>query len=120
LPQGGRSRRAAQSAGEDARTRMLHSPARMKKPIVAIDGPSGAGKGTVAKAVASALGLRHVDTGAMYRAVAWKALHEGRSLDDERAVAEIADRAQIRVDSGTVAIDGHDVTRAIRTPEIDR
>jgi cytidylate kinase len=92
----------------------------MKKIIVAIDGPSGAGKGTVAKAVAAALGVRHVDTGAMYRAVAWKALQEQLPLDDEEAVAAVASRAQISVDSGSVFIDGHDVTRAIRTAEIDR
>lgn len=91
----------------------------MKKLIVAIDGPSGAGKGTVAKAVADALGIRHVDTGAMYRAVAWKALEEQLPLDDEQAIAGVASRAQISVDSGRVSIDGHDVTRAVRTTEID-
>jgi cytidylate kinase len=88
--------------------------------IVAIDGPSGAGKGTVARAVASALGFRHVDTGAMYRAVGWKALRTGVSPDDEPAVAAIARTADIHVEAGTVTIDGDDVTSAIRTPEIDR
>ena len=58
--------------------------------VVAIDGPSGAGKGTVARAVARSLRWRYVDTGAMYRAVAWKAQHEGRSLDDEEAVAAVS------------------------------
>ena len=55
--------------------------------IIAIDGPSGAGKGTVARAVATALGYQHVDTGAMYRAIAWKALCEGVDLGDEQAAA---------------------------------
>jgi cytidylate kinase len=88
-------------------------------PIIAIDGPSGAGKGTVARAVAGRLGYRHVDTGAMYRAVAWKAVQEGIDLADETAVAAIAERAVFDLDDGRVAIDGHDVSRAIRTPEID-
>ena len=92
----------------------------MKRLIIAIDGPSGAGKGTIARTLAQALGYRHVDTGAMYRAVGWKARHEQVPLDDEAAVAALAGRATIAVDDGLVAIDGHDVTRAIRTPDIDR
>jgi cytidylate kinase len=91
----------------------------MRRLIIAIDGPSGAGKGTVARSIARALGYRHVDTGAMYRAVGWKALHDRLALDDEPAVASIAQQAEIHVDE-RVTIDGHDVTRAIRTPEIDR
>jgi len=91
----------------------------VKPLIVAIDGPSGAGKGTVARAVASALGYRHVDSGAMYRAVGWKALRDGVSLDDEEAVARLATTSRIEVAPG-VTIDGIDVSRAIRTPEIDR
>jgi len=92
----------------------------MKPLIVAIDGPSGAGKGTVARAVAEELGYKHVDSGAMYRAVAWKALHEGIALDREDDVAGLADASYIDVTTWRVTIDGHDVTRAIRTPEIDR
>lgn len=92
----------------------------MKPLIIAIDGPSGAGKGTVARSVASQLGYRHVDSGAMYRAVGWKALRENVPLDDDVAVADLARRARIDVNSSAVTIDGHDVTRAIRTPEIDR
>lgn len=88
--------------------------------IIAIDGPSGAGKGTVARSVARALGYRHVDTGAMYRSVAWAGLHRQVPLDDEEAVAALAARAKIEVSEERVAIDGVDVTRAIRTPEIDR
>jgi len=91
----------------------------MPRLIIAIDGPSGAGKGTIARAISEALGYRHVDTGAMYRAVGWKATYEGIPLDDEAAVSALARRAEIVVEGGVVAIDGHDVTRAIRTPEID-
>lgn len=87
--------------------------------IIAIDGPSGAGKGTVAREVAQRLGYRHIDTGAMYRAVAWKALREGVDLADEEASANAAGRAHVIVGDGVVLVDGHDVARAIRTPEID-
>jgi cytidylate kinase len=87
--------------------------------IIAIDGPSGAGKGTVARAVAARLGYRHVDTGAMYRAVAWKALQDGIDLQDERGVAAIGSRAVFDLEGGRVVIDGDDVAQAIRTPEID-
>ena len=63
----------------------------MRRLIIAIDGPSGAGKGTVARAVAAALGYRHVDSGAMYRAVGWKALRDGVPLENENAVADARD-----------------------------
>ncbi len=86
--------------------------------IIAIDGPSGAGKGTVARTLAERLGYRHVDTGAMYRAVAWRAMAQGLDLADADAVAAVARQADIVVGHQT-SIDGHDVTRAIRTPEID-
>ena len=81
----------------------------MKATVIAIDGPSGAGKGTVARAVARALRYRHVDTGAMYRALAWKALQAGVDPDDEAAVAALADRATFDLEGGRVGIDGHDV-----------
>jgi cytidylate kinase len=88
--------------------------------IIAIDGPSGAGKGTLARAVAEALRYVHVDTGAMYRAVAWKALHDSIPLDDERRVAHLARSSSLDLTAGRVVIDGHDVTREIRTAAIDR
>lgn len=93
------------------------SPGRL---VIAIDGPSGAGKGTVARAIAARLGYRHVDTGAMYRAVAWRALDRGLLLDDPSAVASLAAAARIELGDGRVTIDGRDVTQAIRTPAIDR
>jgi cytidylate kinase len=93
------------------------SPGRL---VIAIDGPSGAGKGTVARAIAARLGYRHVDTGAMYRAVAWMALERGLLLDDPAAVAGLASTARIELGDGRVTIDGRDVTQAIRTPAIDR
>ncbi len=95
--------------------------------IVAIDGPSGAGKSTVAKAVAKELGFSCLDTGAMYRAIAWQALHNGVSLDDEAALGEIArtyDIAFGHVEGDPVPkrvfIGDAEVTDAIRTAEIDR
>ena len=87
--------------------------------IIAIDGPSGAGKGTIARAVAKRLGYGHVDTGAMYRALAWNALHHGIDLSDEAAVSALGQRTEFDVSDGRVRVDGHDVATAIRTPEMD-
>ncbi|HIY84452.1 MAG TPA: (d)CMP kinase [Candidatus Rubneribacter avistercoris] len=95
--------------------------------IIAIDGPSGAGKSTVAKAVARTLGFSCLDTGAMYRAVAWQALEDGASLEDAEALGRIAREREIAFfhDPGDpmpkgVSIGGQDVSAAIRTAEIDR
>ena len=88
--------------------------------VIAIDGPSGAGKGTLARTVAERLGYTHVDTGAMYRAVAWKAQHDGLPLDDDAKVSELAEQSAIRQEDGRITIDGFDVTRDIRTPAIDK
>ena len=95
--------------------------------IIAIDGPSGAGKSTVAKAVARKLGFSCLDTGAMYRAVAWRAVQDGVPFDDDEALGAIARTQEIAfthqpgepLPSG-VSIGGADVTAAIRTAEIDR
>jgi cytidylate kinase len=92
----------------------------MKPLIIAIDGPSGAGKGTVARIIAAELGYRHVDSGAMYRVVGWKALRDGVPLDDENRVAQLADASRIDISTTHVKVDDVEVTRAIRTPEIDR
>ncbi len=88
--------------------------------IIAIDGPSGVGKGTVARAVADALGYRHVDTGSMYRGVAWRALHDQVPLDDEPALTALAERLAIDIAGGGIRVDGIDLSAAIRNPEIDR
>ena len=95
--------------------------------IVAIDGPSGAGKSTVAKAAAKRLGFSCLDTGAMYRAIAWKALADGVSFDDVEALGAIARDNEIEfghVEGDPVPrrvfISGTEVTDAIRTAEIDR
>lgn len=87
--------------------------------VIAVDGPSGAGKGTVARAVARALAYAHIDTGAMYRAVAWRAQQLGVDLADTGAVVHVAESSTIDLRDGT-HIDGHDVSSAIRTPDIDR
>jgi cytidylate kinase len=70
--------------------------------------------------VAARLGYRHIDTGAMYRAVGWKAVNERIPVDDEARIAALARQADITVDGGTVTLDGRDITREIRTPEIDK
>jgi cytidylate kinase len=89
--------------------------------IVAIDGPAGAGKSTVARRLASRLGFRYLDTGAMYRALTWLALDHDVSLEDEGALARLAgDNAVTFDEHGGVAIGGRDVTSAIRGARIDR
>ena len=92
----------------------------MRTLTIAIDGPSGVGKGTVARAIAAELGYRHVDSGAMYRVVGWKALQLGIPLDDEARLSVVARESAIEISATLVTIDGTDVTRAIRTPEIDK
>ena len=88
--------------------------------VIAIDGPSGAGKGTLARTVAERLGYTHIDTGAMYRAVAWKAQRDGLPLDDDNVIAALAERSTIEQKDGRITINGFDVTRDIRTPAIDK
>lgn len=96
--------------------------AELRRPIVAIDGPAGAGKSTVARQVAQNLGLLYLDTGAMYRAVTWLVLESGIELTDEPAIAELVSQSEIqliasdRVESPVqVTIQGRDVTDAIRS-----
>jgi cytidylate kinase len=94
----------------------------MKKPIIAIDGPVGSGKSTVARRVAEMMDYLYIDTGAMYRAVALKALRRGIPFDASDALAALAGETRIDLhqQSGTqqVLLDGEDVTVAIRTPEV--
>jgi cytidylate kinase len=88
--------------------------------VVAIDGPSGAGKSTAGRALAERLGYTFVDTGAMYRALALKAIERGIDLDSESALAELARDTEIELVSGgrVVYLDGRDVTPAIRSREV--
>ncbi|HET6795331.1 MAG TPA: (d)CMP kinase [Acidimicrobiales bacterium] len=85
--------------------------------LVAIDGPGGSGKSTVARTVAARLGLDHLDTGAMYRAVTWAALRDGVALDDGPALGRLAGTFDLQLDDGVI-VDGTDVTEAIRGPEV--
>ncbi len=87
--------------------------------VIAIDGPAGSGKSTVARAVAARLGVAYLDTGAMYRSVALAALRRGVDPADEEAVARVAHEADIRI-GDTVTVDGVDATEEIRGPEVSR
>jgi CMP/dCMP kinase len=86
--------------------------------VVAIDGPAGSGKSTVARGVAAALGLPTLDTGAMYRAVALAALDAGVDLADADAVATVAHDASIELEEGVTRLDGRDVSDEIRGPRV--
>jgi CMP/dCMP kinase len=88
--------------------------------IVAIDGPAGAGKSTVARSLATRLGFRYLDTGAMYRALTRLALEDGVDLEDGAALGVLAEAAPISFQADRVLIRDEDVTDAIRLPEIDR
>ncbi|MFM2062236.1 MAG: hypothetical protein RLZZ507_1906 [Cyanobacteriota bacterium] len=97
----------------------------LRQPIIAIDGPAGAGKSTVARQVATQLGLVYLDTGAMYRAITWLVLQTGIAIDDECAIAELASQCNIELTPSQnldtpvrVWINGHDVTPEIRTIEV--
>ena len=91
----------------------------MKKLIIAIDGPVGSGKSSVAKRVADLLGYTYLDSGAMYRAVAWKALHDGVPLDSAEKLAELACATRIDLEQSDgalhVLVDGEDVTAQLRS-----
>jgi CMP/dCMP kinase len=89
--------------------------------IVAIDGPAGAGKSTVASRLAERLGFRYLDTGAMYRALTWLAMQQGIPLADGEKLGELARQNRVDLDdAGRVSIAGADVTAAIRQSRIDR
>jgi cytidylate kinase len=86
--------------------------------VIAIDGPAGAGKSTVARALAERLGFTYLDSGAMYRCVALAALRAGADPDDAEAVERLAREAEIELADGTVRLDGEDVTATIRRADV--
>jgi cytidylate kinase len=86
--------------------------------VIAIDGPAGAGKSTVARAVAAALGFTYLDSGAMYRCVALAGLELGADLDHGGAMETLARSLRIELDGDRVGLDGRDVSAAIRTPKV--
>ncbi len=98
---------------------------KVRQPIIAIDGPAGAGKSTVARQVAAALGLVYLDTGAMYRALTWLVLQSGVAIEDERAIAQLVSNCSIQLTNSTelnrpvrVWINGEEVTQFIRSGEV--
>jgi cytidylate kinase len=88
------------------------------KNVITIDGPSGAGKGTVSRLLAGKLGYKYLDTGALYRAVAWKALAEGIDPDNEEGLKKMMSNINISFNGDRIYVDGTDVTSGIRTNEI--
>jgi cytidylate kinase len=86
--------------------------------VIAIDGPAGAGKSSVAREVAATLGFTYLDSGAMYRSVALAALRAGTDLDDPVQTGELARRIEIEVSGGRVLLDREDVSEAVRSPEV--
>ena len=86
--------------------------------IIAIDGPAGAGKSTIARAIAARLGYTYIDTGAMYRAVALWAMREGIALDDAHRIEQLARAADITLEPGRIRLNGEDVSEAIREFEV--
>jgi cytidylate kinase len=97
----------------------------IRRGVIAIDGPAGAGKSTVAKKVADSLGLAYVDTGAMYRGITLLGMRGGMSPEDgEAKLAELVRTAELRFESGSdglrVYLNGEDITRAIRQPDVSR
>lgn len=98
---------------------MDRDPARQRPVVIAVDGPAGAGKSTIARRVAARLGFTYIDTGAMYRAVALWALRQGVVTSDMHRMEQLARAADIQLEpGGGVRLNGEDVTAAIRTPEV--
>ncbi len=91
-----------------------------KIPVIAIDGPSASGKGTITQLVAEALGFNYLDSGALYRVVALAARQKGVSWADADALANMTEMLDIRFERGAVLLDGHEITDEIRTEEIGK
>lgn len=88
--------------------------------IVAIDGPAGSGKGTVAKILSDECNLLYIDTGAMYRAVAYKMLKDGIDISEENKIVELAKNSKIEFIDGNTYLDGNDISKEIRTMEVTK
>ncbi len=88
--------------------------------VIAIDGPAGSGKSTVGRGLADRLGLTYLDTGAMYRAVAFAAIRGGVDPTDSEPIGEVARSIELSLDGGRVVVDGSDATIEIRGPEVSR
>ena len=86
--------------------------------IVTIDGPAGSGKSTAARGLARRLGFQYLDTGAMYRAVAWACLADGVDPADEQQTSSLAERIEMRIDGERIFVDGREISGEIRTPEV--
>jgi cytidylate kinase len=89
-----------------------------REPVITIDGPAGAGKSTVAEELARRLGFRRVNTGALYRALAWAVREAGLTAEDGPALRAVLDRTRVELRGERVLVDGRDVTGEIRTPEV--
>jgi len=113
---------ASEPAREGRRTASPDAPAgdTAGSTVIAIDGPAGSGKSTVARTVADRLGLPYLDTGAMYRAVAFAALRRGIDPGEAEPVARLARRVEFTVEAGVVTVDGVDASIEIRGPEVTR
>ena len=92
----------------------------MTIPVIAIDGPTASGKGTIAQRVAQALGYHYLDSGALYRVVALRAVEAGILADDAAGLARLAATVEPRFRDGHIELDGRDISQAIRTEEISR
>ncbi len=90
----------------------------MERYNIAIDGPSAAGKSTISKQLAKKLGMTHLDTGAMYRCLALKAIQQGISQQNEKDLVKCLNETEIRLESDRVFLDGEEVTKIIREPEV--
>jgi len=90
----------------------------MQPPVIAVDGPAASGKGTIAQGAARALGFHYLDSGSLYRLVAFKALATGVHPDDERSLAAIASGLAASFDGGRILLDGRDASGDIRTAEV--